>query len=100
MPTHVRMLDPFFGVCYCHKRPQPNAGIFLMGSPDHKMENLGQTRLFDIGMTFCGHIVIAISGSPTSQTNNLPKPRSGDVVVGCLLGVNVSGTSTSIVDGG
>lgn len=99
MSTNVRELDLFVGICYCHIVPLPSAGIFLMCSPDHKIENLGQTRLFDIGITFCGHIAIAISGSPTSQTNGLPKPRSGDVVVGCLVGVNVSGSNTSVVDG-
>jgi len=71
-------------------------GFIITGSGDEVMEYLGESRRWDMGFGFCGHITFIVDGSPTADTNNIAKARVGDAVAGCIIGVMITGAGTGL----
>jgi len=93
MASSSRLGDTWIGICCCHTSPTcvPMGGMIVSSSPNAKSGSLGQARLSDITIGWCGHPGIIVSSSFTSVTNSLGKARIGDSVVGCNIGIVVSG---------
>ena len=69
-------------------------GMIITGSPNAVSSGLSQGRLSDMTIGWCGHPGIIVSGSVTSVTNGLSKARIGETVVGCNIGIIISGNPT------
>ena len=101
MPANARLTDIWCGVCCCHP-PIPCVGMcgpIITSSPNRDVNNLGQARLTDITIGFCGHAGVIVSGSGLADTNNLPDARVGDAVAGCNIGVIVTGSPDHTTEG-
>lgn len=93
---NARLYDMWTGICICCQTPM--SGIIITASPDVNTNNLGQARLTDVDIGFCGHFGVISSASGTINTNNLGTARLGDTVSGCTIGTIC--TSSSDVDSG
>jgi uncharacterized Zn-binding protein involved in type VI secretion len=94
MPSNSRLTDIWCGICCCHPPAPciPMWGPIVTSSPDRTVNNLGQARLTDVTIGWCGHPGVIVSGSPNAKTDNLPDARVGDAVVGCNIGAIVTGS--------
>ena len=84
MPGNARFSDIWVGICICHP-PIPvvgMAGPIVTASPNVITNNLGQARLTDVVIGFCGHPGIIVSASGDTNVNSLGTARIGDTVVG------------------
>jgi len=100
MPSASRLTDIWTGICCCHP-PIPCIGMsgpIITSSPDTISGNLGQGRLSDLTMGYCGHIGTIVTGSPNCLANSLGKARIGDTVTGCNIGTIVTGNPTHNVN--
>lgn len=89
MPGNARLTDIWVGICLVHP-PAPVIGMsgpIVTASPDVKVNNLGQARLTDVVIGFCGHPGFIVSASDNVNANNLGVARLGDSVAGCVIGV-------------
>ena len=103
MPSAARFSDMWSGICECHHHPQEVAGMIITGSADVNSGNLGQARVTDMTIAYCDeqHTGQVITGAPNAFANSLNKARVGDQVVGCNIGIIVTGNTThQICDGG
>ena len=103
MPAASRsFVDVWAGICCCHPPYPciPMGGPIITGSWDHSVGNFGQARLVDMTIGACGHPGTIVTGAPYSLTNNLGKARVGELVVGCNMGVIVTGLPDSQVCNG
>jgi hypothetical protein len=77
--------------------------MIITSSVDVISGNLGQARVTDMTIAFCDeeHVGQVITGAPNAFANSLNKARIGDQVVGCNIGVIVTGNPThQIGEGG
>jgi uncharacterized Zn-binding protein involved in type VI secretion len=90
----ARVTDAFAGVCVCHPPapPIPMGGVVMTGSNNVLSNGLGNARIGDFVIGFCGHFGVISSGSGIVKANEIGNARNGDPVVGCLIGVLVSGS--------
>jgi len=102
MPAASRLTDLWAGICCCHSSPTciPMSGPVITASPDDISGNLNQARLTDMTIGWCGHTGIIVTSAPYCDANNLGKARIGDSVVGCNIGVLVTGNATHLVENG
>jgi uncharacterized Zn-binding protein involved in type VI secretion len=75
------------------------SGYIIRASEDGISGNLGQARLTDLTIGFCGHTGRIITGSSSAFMNNLAKARVGDLVTGCNIGNVITGNNTHEVGG-
>jgi len=101
MPANARLTDIWVGICCCHPPAPciPMSGPIVTASPTRTVNNLGQARLTDTTIGWCGHPGIIVTGSPTAKTDNLPDARITDSVTGCNIGVIVTGSPDHTTDG-
>jgi uncharacterized Zn-binding protein involved in type VI secretion len=94
MQNIARVTDAFAGVCTCHPPSPPigMGGVIITGSNDVLSNSLGNARLGDFVIGFCGHFGIITSSSDLVETNEIGNARTGDAVVGCLIGTIVGGS--------
>ena len=85
----ARITDIWVGVCSCHPPLPPIAmgGVIVTGSSNSSSNNLGQARIGDVTIGYCGHPGVIVTGSNVSKANNIGLARLGDAVVGCNIGV-------------
>ena len=97
MPSDARFSDVFVGICFCHPPIPviPSTGMILTSAPTVYTDCLGQARMSDIVLGFCGHIGMIATGSGSTYTNNLPEARVGDTVVGSIIGNIMTGSPQS-----
>jgi len=100
MPASARMFDMWVGICCCHTDPTciPMTGIIITGSSDAISTSLGQARITDMTIGYCGHPGMIISASGNHKTNNLGSARVGDNVSGCNIGVIATGNPTHTIN--
>lgn len=101
MPGNARFSDIWVGICLIHP-PAPiigMAGPIVTASPNVKINNLGQARLTDVVLGFCGHPGIIVSASGDTITNSLGTARSGDAVSGCVIGVISTSSGNTLTNG-
>lgn len=101
MPQNARLTDIWAGICCCHP-PIPCIGMsgpIITNSPNRDVNNLGQARLTDLTMGWCGHIGVIVGGSSVADTNNLQDARVSDPVAGCNIGVIVTGSGNHNTEG-
>ena len=93
MPSSSRLTDQWIGQCCCHSSPTciPMGGMIITASGNAGSGILKQARLTDITIGWCGHTGIIVSSSMASFTNTLGKARIGSQVVGCNIGMVISG---------
>ena len=96
MAIDARTGDVFVGACCCHSHPTciPMAGIIVSGCGSTSSSALQEARVGDVGVGYCGHPTVIITGSSTVTINNQANSRVGDVVAGCVNGVIVSGNES------
>lgn len=96
MQPVCRIGDIIVGTCWDGHPPRPYVGVWISGSPTCSAENLDIVRIGDIGVTDCGHTIVAIAGAPTTSADNIPVHRIGDavMVVGGGDGVSITGSPT------
>lgn len=101
MPSASRLTDIWVGICCCHPPIPciPMSGPIVTCSPDNQSGNLGQARLTDMVIGWCGHPGTIVTASQNCKANNLGKARIGDQVTGCTIGVIVTGNPTHKVNG-
>jgi uncharacterized Zn-binding protein involved in type VI secretion len=94
MQSVARVTDLFAGVCACHPPLPPigMTGVVVTGSGNVKSNGLGNARVGDIVIGFCGHFGIIVNGSPTVRSNEIGNAKFGSAVVGCLIGTIVAGS--------
>ena len=100
MPVAARLTDIWVGICCCHVSPPciGMAGPIISASPDAISTGLGQARLTDMTIGYCGHPGIIVSASANHKTNNLGSARIGDAVTGCNIGVIATGNPTHTIN--
>jgi hypothetical protein len=74
------------------------SGPVITSSKDSKAGALGQARLTDITMGWCGHTGQIVTSSTTVLANSLGKARIGDVVTGCNIGFLIMGLKKKNVE--
>jgi hypothetical protein len=94
MPNLSRIGDLVVGTCCCHKSCIGSAGIIVGGAFNTSSEFSSNSRVVDPVITFCGHASVVISGFDQINIESSPTAHIGSCVVGCLVGVVVSGAST------
>jgi len=99
MPLNARLTDIWAGVCVCHPIPVPMSGPIITASPNRNVNNLGQARLTDLTMGWCGHVGLIVAGSSLADTNNLQDARLTDPTAGCNIGVIVTGSPDHTTEG-
>ncbi len=101
MPSQSRLTDLWTGKCCCHHDPdcEEMSGNIITASPNGLSANLGQARLTDVTIGFCGHTGKIVTGSSSAFMNNLSKARIGDNVTGCNIGIVITGNNTHEVGG-
>jgi hypothetical protein len=101
MPSSSRITDQWIGQCCCHSSPTciPMGGIIISGSHNAGSGILKQARMLDITIGWCGDPGMIVSSSATSKTNTLGKARIGSQVIGCNIGIVISGMPTHEVGG-
>lgn len=101
MPSSSRLTDQWIGQCCCHEDPTciPMGGMIISASFNAGSSSLGQGRLVDTTIGWCGHTGIIISSSSTSKTNTRGKARIGSGVVGCNIGIVIGGNPPHEVGG-
>ena len=101
MSFQSRLTDLWTGKCCCHHHPNcvQMSGYIISASTDGISGNLGQARLTDITIGFCGHVGRIVTRSSSAFMNNLGKARVGDLVTGCNIGNVITGNSTHEVGG-
>ncbi len=99
MPNSSRLTDLWAGICCCHP-PIPCIGMsgpIVTASTDGISSSLGQARLTDMTIGYCGHPGIIVTSSVASKANSLGKARVGDTVTGCNIGTLITGNPTNEV---
>lgn len=101
MPSQSRLTDLWVGICCCHATPPciPMGGNIITGSDNGISGGLSQARLVDTTRGYCGHIGKIVTCSSTAILNSRGKARIGDLVIGCNIGVIVTGNSKHEVGG-
>jgi hypothetical protein len=74
-------------------------GIIIEASFNAGSGNLGQARLVDLTIGWCGHTGLITSASTKSRTNTLGKARIGSSVTGCNIGTVIGGNAKHEVGG-
>jgi len=92
MPNSARQTDLWTGICYQHSPPIATSGIIIGCSANVLVNGLGQARIGDQVISFCGHTGIIITGSSTVLTNAIPNARVGDTVAGGVIGTIIQGS--------
>lgn len=70
------------GVCLGHKKPKGYAVMFVSGASATKVNGKAMATVTSIGVNTCGHVSMAVSGSPlTTATNGQKAHRVGDAGV-------------------
>jgi uncharacterized Zn-binding protein involved in type VI secretion len=101
MPGNARLSDVWVGICLCHP-PIPvigMSGVIVTASPNVNVNSLGQARMTDVVIGYCGHPGSIVSASGDTITNNLGTARVGDAVAGCVIGTIVTGSGNTITNG-
>jgi len=101
MAKAVRVGDVFVGTCCCHP-PIPcigMAGVIVSGASNAKIENASAARVGDIGIGYCGHPTVLVTGSGAASSASSDNSRIGDAVAGCILGAMVTGASKTDIGG-
>jgi uncharacterized Zn-binding protein involved in type VI secretion len=98
-PT-ARLTDLWSGICCCHFDPPciGMSGPIITCSPNVRTNNLGNARIGDVVIGFCGHAGIIVTCSPNVITNNRGQARLGDAVSGCTIGNIVTGSPNSVLN--
>jgi len=96
MPSVSRLTDMWVGVCCCHPPAPcvPMGGTIVSGSSDAVSSGLGNGRLTDMTIGWCGHPGMIVSASISNTTNGLGKAIITSQVVGCNIGTVVTGNPT------
>jgi len=99
MPAASRVTDLWTGICCCHSSPTciPMMGFIITGSIDAVSTGLGQARVGDMTIGYCGHPGIIVTGSPSHITNALGSARLGEIVTGCNIGTLITGNPTHTI---
>jgi len=66
------------------------AGPIITASADRSVNSLGQARLSDITIGFCGHPGVIVTASGDTFCNSRGVARCTDVVAGCNIGVIIT----------
>lgn len=92
MSGNARLADLWSGICCCHAPIPciPMSGIIVTASPDRSVNNLGQARLSDMTIGFCGCPGVIVSASGDVSCNGRGVARCGDAVAGCNIGTIIS----------
>jgi len=101
MPGNARFSDIWVGICLVHP-PSPiigMAGPIVTSSPNVKTNNLGQARLTDVVIGYCGHPGVIVSASGNTIVNNLGTARISDAVAGSVIGTIVTGSGNTKTNG-
>ena len=96
MSNNARLTDMWAGVCVCHKTPVGMAGIIVTSAGSVLSEGMGEARVGDITIGFCGHPGVIVSGSGITVSEGSSQARTGDPVVGCNIGVIVTGAGSVV----
>lgn len=97
MTGNARAFDIWTGICCCHSDPTcvGMAGPIITFSATTKVNGLGQARLLDGVIGFCGHAGIIISASTDSRCDGRGMARQLDNVIGCSIGI-ILGCSSDV----
>ena len=96
-------VDVWAGICCCHPPYPciPMGGPIITGSSDTIGASFPIARFTDMTIGACGHPGVIVTGAPNALVNGLAKARIGETVVGCNIGVVVTGLTTlQVGDGG
>lgn len=99
MSNAARFTDLFAGICCNHSKPSCRGamGVIVTGSDNVITEGVGQARLSDIGITFCGHVFVVIGLADITLTNSLPSARLADPVIGAGFHTIVTGATRTFI---
>lgn len=94
----ARIGDIGVGTCPCHKSPVSYVTTFITGSPTCFADGLKITTIGTLGVSSCGHITTALTGSQISKANDSPIHRVGDTGQNCGPYVTITGSPTVVSD--
>lgn len=98
MPSNARLADIWAGVCVCHVPPVGMAGPIVTSASTVFADGRGKARFGDITIGYCGHPGVIVTYSSTTTVEGSPDARLTDAVVGCNVGVIVTGSGTVTTD--
>ena len=87
-----RWLDLSINTCHCHDHPVTCIGTIITQSDNVKENKRGDARLYEVHICGCGHTGINITASKDVIANKRGSTRRFDNVVGCLIGINITGS--------
>jgi len=93
-PNTARLFDIWVGICCCHP-PSPcvgMAGILIVSQNVVFTDSRNNFRCGDITIGFCGHPGVIATCSSVMYSEHIGQARVGDLVVGCNIGVIVTGS--------
>lgn len=89
----ARIGDMCVCVCKCHRRRRKaTVGFFVTGDFSVSANGRPIARVGDIAMCTCGHPTFAVMFTPTVSAHGRGIHRQGDAVVGCPIGITVTGS--------
>jgi len=95
---NCRHYDISIGTCHCHNCCIAYTGIILTHSSNNFDNVRGDARLYELHIGGCGHTGINISASMDTIDNKRGVTRLYDQVVGCLIGINITGSENTKVN--
>ena len=96
MASSSRLTDMWVGICCCHSDPTciSMGGYIITGSPNVISSSQAQGRLLETTIGFCGHSGMVVTSSPNVNANTRGKIKIGESVVGCNIGIVITGNPT------
>ena len=101
MSQICRVGDIAVGTCWASPhQPRQYTAVWIQGSNGTYLDDQQEIRVGDIGITDCGHTIMAIGGSPNAYDEDKQIHRVGDpvIVIEGGDGISVSGSPTTYVN--
>jgi len=101
MADSARVTDEWIGICCCHEDedpPCPVMGGWIIDScPKTDSSGLGQSRISNTTVGYCGHTGTIVSGASKALCGSLGMARIGETVTGCNIGEVITGAPKHII---
>lgn len=92
-----RLGDVGHGVCPAHKHPESYMTVFVTGADTVKTNDITSAIIGTVGVSTCGHMTVALTGSNTVRAQNEPMHRVEDVGMNYGMYTTLTGSSDTFV---
>lgn len=92
-PQQSRIGDIGLGVCPHHTHPESYTTVFVSGADSVLVNDSPCAIVGTIGISTCGHMTVALTGSTTVTSENQANHRIGDIGINYGLYTTVTGSN-------